>query len=189
MAYRYPELARFMAGHWATSAVHAVPVFGEKGAWLEHFVFDAFYNFPLTVRRRVKRRAAAQRGLRPRYAHAPAFAVAGMGLLAGLDFGWFRLRGAVPALKSVWGVAILTALLVAAFVSRAAGGAGLGRRILLGTASGALTGLLYAFANTWLPAIYGAAPGAGGLGAKCLWNVFLFAVAGVVGAAVAETRP
>ncbi|MBM3312234.1 MAG: hypothetical protein FJY80_12095, partial [Candidatus Aminicenantes bacterium] len=43
MAYRYPELARFMAGHWATGAVHRVPIFGEKGAWLEHFVFDAFY--------------------------------------------------------------------------------------------------------------------------------------------------
>ena len=48
MAYRYPDLARFMAGHWATGAVHIVPIFGEKGAWLEHFVFDIFYNFPLT---------------------------------------------------------------------------------------------------------------------------------------------
>ncbi|MCP4151722.1 MAG: hypothetical protein GY757_28520, partial [bacterium] len=28
MAYRYPELARFMAGHWATEAVHIVPVTG-----------------------------------------------------------------------------------------------------------------------------------------------------------------
>ncbi len=47
MAYRFPELARFMAGHWATEAVHIVPVFGERGAWLEHAVFDAFYNYPL----------------------------------------------------------------------------------------------------------------------------------------------
>ena len=31
MAYRFPELARFMAGHWATEAVHVVPVFGERG--------------------------------------------------------------------------------------------------------------------------------------------------------------
>ena len=29
MTQRYPALARFMAGHWATEAVHAVPVFGE----------------------------------------------------------------------------------------------------------------------------------------------------------------
>ena len=31
MTYRYPALARFMAGHWATEAVHVVPVFGETG--------------------------------------------------------------------------------------------------------------------------------------------------------------
>jgi len=36
MTQRYPALARFMAGHWATEAVHAVPVFGERGALLEH---------------------------------------------------------------------------------------------------------------------------------------------------------
>ena len=36
MTYRYPTLARFMAGHWATESVHAVPVFGESGALLEH---------------------------------------------------------------------------------------------------------------------------------------------------------
>jgi hypothetical protein len=38
--------ARFMAGHWVTSAVYIVPVFEENGTWLEHFVFDVFYNFP-----------------------------------------------------------------------------------------------------------------------------------------------
>lgn len=188
MAYRYPELARFMAGHWATSAVHIVPVFGEKGAWLEHFVFDAFYNFPLTVQRRVKRRAEARRTLTPRYVQAPLLALAGVALLAGLDFGWFKASGAVPALKNVWWVGLWVPFLVAALVSRAAGGAALGRRIVLGTASGALTGLLYALANTYVPALYGAAAGDGGLAAKSLWHIFLFAVAGVVGAVVAETR-
>ncbi|HYA48865.1 MAG TPA: hypothetical protein VEG35_04115, partial [Burkholderiales bacterium] len=188
MAYRYPELARFMAGHWATGAVHVVPVFGEKGAWLEHFVFDAFYNFPLTVRRRVRRRAEARRGLEPSYGHAPAFALAGAALLAGLDLGWFRTSGAVPALKDAWWIGLWVPVLVGAVVSRWAGGASLGRRILLGTGSGALTGLLYALANTYLPALYGASAGAGGLAVKSLWYVFLFALAGVVGAAVAETR-
>jgi hypothetical protein len=52
MAYRYPVLARFMATHWATETVHIVPVFGEKGALLEHWVFRLFYNWPLTIRRR-----------------------------------------------------------------------------------------------------------------------------------------
>ncbi len=44
-------LARFMAGRWAKSIVHIVPVFGEKGGLLEHAVFDAFFNLPLSIRR------------------------------------------------------------------------------------------------------------------------------------------
>jgi hypothetical protein len=188
MAYRYPELARFMAGHWATSAVHIVPVFGEKGAWLEHFVFDAFYNFPLTIQRRVRRRAESRKGRTPRYAQAPLLALAGTALLAGLDLVWFRTNGAVPALKNVWWIALWVPLFVAALASRGAGGAALGRRILLGTASGALTGLLYALANTFLPALYGAAPDPARLAVKSLWHVFLFALVATVGAIIAETR-
>ncbi len=46
MVTSYPALSRFMASRWATGAVHIVPVFGEKGALLEHFVFDSFFNLP-----------------------------------------------------------------------------------------------------------------------------------------------
>lgn len=49
MTATYPQLARFMAGRWATQAVHIVPVFGEKGALLEHWVFDLFFNVPQMV--------------------------------------------------------------------------------------------------------------------------------------------
>ncbi|MGD1008695.1 MAG: hypothetical protein ABR951_00930 [Candidatus Aminicenantales bacterium] len=188
MAYRYPDLARFMAAHWATSAVHIVPVFGEKGAWLEHFVFDAFYNFPLTVQRRVKRRAEARKALTARYAQAPLLVLAGTALLAGLDFAWFKATGAVPSLKNVWWMVLWVPAFVGAFVSRAAGGVPLGRRILLGTASGALAGLLYALANTFLPALYGAAADPGGLAVKALWHIFLFTLVAAVGAMIAETR-
>ena len=48
MTYRYPALARFMAGHWATEAVHVVPVFGERGALLEHKIFNLFYKDDFT---------------------------------------------------------------------------------------------------------------------------------------------
>jgi len=58
MVTTYPALARFMGGRWATNAVHVVPVFGEKGALLEHMVFDLFFNVPrilgLWAGRRVK---------------------------------------------------------------------------------------------------------------------------------------
>jgi len=54
-----PALARFMAGRWATSAVRMVPVFGERGGLFEHAVFDTFFNFPLSLRRRFKTRPLA----------------------------------------------------------------------------------------------------------------------------------
>ncbi|MBM4148029.1 MAG: hypothetical protein FJ224_03195 [Lentisphaerae bacterium] len=46
MATAFPVLSRFIASRWARSAVNIMPVFGEKGALLEHFVFDWFYNRP-----------------------------------------------------------------------------------------------------------------------------------------------
>jgi hypothetical protein len=49
-----PALARFLAGRWAKSLVHVVPVFGEKGGLLEHAVFDFFFNLPLSVKQRFK---------------------------------------------------------------------------------------------------------------------------------------
>ncbi|MBN1948306.1 MAG: hypothetical protein JW784_01050, partial [Candidatus Cloacimonetes bacterium] len=69
MAYRYPALARFMAGHWATEAVHIVPVFGEKGAWLEHKVFGLFYNWPLTLKRQHQLRYQLKKSVTNRYWH------------------------------------------------------------------------------------------------------------------------
>lgn len=189
MAYRYPDLARFMAGHWATSAVHIVPVFGEKGAWLEHFVFDAFYNFPLTIQRRVRRRAEARAGMKPRYVHAPFLALAGGAVLAGLDFVWLRSTGVVPALKNVWWIALWVPVFVAALAARWAGGASLIRRILVGAATGALTGIAYAFANSFLPPLYGAPGNPGALAVKALWHLFLFTLVAAAGAIVAETRP
>jgi hypothetical protein len=58
MTYRYPTLACFMAGFWATRAVRFVPVFGESGALLEHKVFTLCYNLPLTIRRKLYRERA-----------------------------------------------------------------------------------------------------------------------------------
>jgi hypothetical protein len=189
MAYRYPDLARFMASHWATEAVHSIPVFGEKGAWLEHFVFDAFYNFPLTVRRRIRRRAEARSQMKPRTAQAPAFLLAGTLLLAGVDFAWFQAKGIPPQLKDIWWITLWIPAVVAALVSRGAGGMAFGRRILLGTGSGALTGLLYVLVNTFLPALYGEPSDPNGLAVKSLEHIILFAIVAAVGAIVAETRP
>ncbi len=49
MVTAYPEFSQFMAGRWAASAVHIIPVFGEKGALVEHMVFDMFFNVPRVI--------------------------------------------------------------------------------------------------------------------------------------------
>jgi len=46
MTTTYPNLARFMASRWATQMVHIIPVFGEQGALMEHWIFDLFFNRP-----------------------------------------------------------------------------------------------------------------------------------------------
>ncbi len=51
MVAHYPKLARFMGGRWSTKMVHVVPVFGERGGLLEHFVFDLFFNMPISLRK------------------------------------------------------------------------------------------------------------------------------------------
>lgn len=58
MVTTYPALARFMASRWATGAVRLVPVFGEKGGLLEHFVFDLFFNLPRVFARWARPRMA-----------------------------------------------------------------------------------------------------------------------------------
>jgi hypothetical protein len=56
MVTKYPALARFLAGKWATNIVGFVPVFGEKGALFEHKMFDLFFNVPLTIKRKFSRK-------------------------------------------------------------------------------------------------------------------------------------
>jgi len=61
MVKEFPSLARFMAGRWATRMVGFVPVFGERGALLEHWIFDIFFNVPLSIKRRFLQRSASTR--------------------------------------------------------------------------------------------------------------------------------
>lgn len=56
MVAKFPALSRLMAGRWATGIVHIIPVFGERGALLEHWVFDLFFNVPISVRRSFRKK-------------------------------------------------------------------------------------------------------------------------------------
>ena len=197
MAYRYPDLARFMAGHWATGAVHIVPVFGERGALLEHAVFDLFYNFPLNIRRRVRERQEKRAGSRARYWHLSLCLLGGILLLAAMDIVYFNLAGHIPTFGNIWWLALWIPALAAAASSGWAGGATLPRRMALGVSCGALTGLLYAASNTLLR--YFLSPETGEaltslqllarIAPTALWWMFLFTILAVISAFLVETRP
>jgi hypothetical protein len=194
MAYRYPDLARFMAGHWATGAMHIVPVFGEKGAWLEHFVFDTFYNYPLTVQRRMQKRAEARRG-RPRRAwHVLVLALAGTALLGAMSFGFFMLRGGLPALGDVWWLAVWVPFFTAWLSARWAGGATVGRRVAYGFFGGIAIGIGWAVVNHVIPGWFAGGPGAGvggtvgKLALQAVWQAFIFGLVSALGGFIAETR-
>jgi len=64
MIHRYPILARFVATRWATHVTERIPVFGERGALLEHGVFNLFFNVPVSVRQRWSERAPERTKLR-----------------------------------------------------------------------------------------------------------------------------
>lgn len=195
MAYRYPDLARFMAGHWATEAVHFVPVFGERGALLEHGIFDLFYNYPLTVRRRIMVRQKQRAGLKSRYWTILPCAAAGTGLLLLMDFFTFKLIGHVPKWGEIWWLGIWVPFLTATAAARLSGGAPLVKRIIAASAAGILAGVFYSFGHSFLSVLL-VGPGIqpplrqilsrGGM--MALWLGFLSAFSAVPGAVIAETR-
>jgi len=130
MTYHYPTLARFMAGHWATEATHMVPVFGERGALLEHGVFCLFYNWPLTIRRRMHRRAQIRATINPRYWPIVFWALAGAWIFRLIDLVYLKISGQLPGLMQIWWLAALIPVLFGAAVTLSAGGASLGKRII-----------------------------------------------------------
>jgi hypothetical protein len=195
MAYRFPELARFMAGHWATEAVHVVPIFGERGAWLEHAVFDMFYNYPLSLGIRIRERDARSAKTKPRAWGIPLAVLLGMGLLALLDFLFVRSAGRVPILKDVWWAAFIVPVAAGFLASLWSRKKRMGKRVVAGVMTGALAGLAYGAVNTFLTPLFpGLAAAAGpvalngALALTVLWKVFIFALLAIPGALIAETR-
>ncbi|MHB8054078.1 MAG: hypothetical protein ACYDH3_02370 [Candidatus Aminicenantales bacterium] len=196
MTYRYPDLARFMAGHWANEAVHRVPVFGEKGAWLEHFVFDMFYNFPLTLRRRIRTRAEKRAGEPKRIWTTPLIVVAAAAVLGALIWGFAAISGVPPAFRRIWGLGIWVPVIAGAAVARAAAGLRMGQRVVSAMIGGAVLGLfagiapyIDALSPFFGPAVYSADSSFGMALAKSgIAMALLFGLLGVIGAVIAETR-
>jgi hypothetical protein len=186
MTYRYPALARFMAGHWATEAVHIVPVFGERGALLEHWVFCLFYNWPLTIRRRMGKRIQMRATLKPRYWHIFPSAIAGAILFGLADLTYTRMLGDLPGLKDIWWLVIVVPVLCGASVTLGAGGAALWKRIIGGAICGGAVGLLYTAVSTILG--YGWQDRLSEVATNGVWRVFVFAILSTLGAILTEIK-
>ena len=184
MTYRYPALARFMASHWATEATHIVPVFGERGALLEHEVFCLFYNRPLTIRRRMRKRAQIRAAMKPRYWHLALYAALGAGIFAIADLKYLDNFSRLPNLRDIWWLTILVPLLCGAWVTLGAGGVVLWKRIVAAAICGAVTGLLYTAVSAIL--IYSGQAENQSIGITCLWRVFIFPIFSTIGAIITE---
>jgi hypothetical protein len=175
-----------MAAHWATEAVHIVPVFGERGALLEHWVFCLFYNWPLTIRRRMRKQAQMRASMEPRYWHVGLCAIAAMIAFSIADFAYIRIAGHQPTLMDIWWLAVLVPLVCGATVTFGCGGAVLWKRIVAAAACGAVLGLLY----TAMSAILGHAGlfTIGEIITVCAWRIFVFAVLATIGAILTELK-
>lgn len=169
MTYRYPAMARFMAAHWATDAVHIVPVFGERGALLEHAIFCGFYNWPLTVRRRMRARAALREKLQPRYWHIPLLSAAAACILAFFVKWHFNTAAGLLCFGA------------GAFTTIFCGNATFMKRISLSAICGLLTALIY----TLLFFVLGNEFTRHQI-ISALWHCFGFTLAAVGGAIITE---
>jgi len=183
MSYHYPAISRFMAAHWATDATHIVPVFGERGALLEHWVFCLFYNWPLTIRRKMRNVGKVRASLRPRYWHAGLCIVSTVGVLGLTSSHYLANVGRVPSLVEIWWLAIAVPLTCGVAVTLGCGGAILWKRVVTATACGVLAGLLYTV--VWIM-VGGGPVSMGKIMIECRLNAIVFGILSTIGALVAE---
>jgi hypothetical protein len=192
MTYRYPAMARFMAAHWATDAVHIVPVFGERGALLEHWIFCLFYNWPLTVRRRMQRISEVRVSLSARIWHIPLAAVLAVGIFAAAHYGYFSKTSIAPTPDNQWYIKPLFCLIffipiaAGAAITRYAGGLSRIKRVVSAAICGLAIGVGYSLlawkmeqnwdieqVQLWIPMI---------------WRAFAMAIFCTIGALITEIR-
>ncbi len=187
MTYRYPALARFMAGHWATDAVHVVPVFGEHGALLERWAFDVFYNWPLTIRRRVRERVARRSHQQQRRYHAPLLAAGTTLVLSGANWGLYALSGVAPGLEHTGILLASLTFVTGALATLMAGGTPLASRIAQAASTGLAAGVLSSALSLALFVFrFGAVATSYAAATDACWRGFIGAVLAVIGAVVAE---
>lgn len=189
MTYRYPAMARFMASHWATDAVHIVPVFGEGGALLERCAFNLCYNWPLTIRRRMGCVAEMRKTLSARMWHIPLVAAVVAVLLIAMHQLYHQRTGQIPVKENFWFLKALWpfagAILCGWMTMIFAGGLRLGRRIIWATLCGVVTGLAYSIGAIVLERTWQLAEPTA-LFFPIIWRCFAFAIFATIAALIRE---
>ena len=184
MTYRYPALARFMAGHWATEAVHIVPVFGERGALLEHKIFNLFYNWPLTIRHRMAKRSQLRSTMPPRHWHVGLCSLAAIAVFVSVDLIYLNNSAGLPPLKQIWGLALAIPLISGAVITLGAAGAELKYRIVGAALCGVISG---AFSTMISAGLFSGNPVAWSeIMVNSLWRFFIFTIFSIVGLLITE---
>jgi len=181
MTNRYPALARFMAGHWATEAVHIIPVFGERGALLEHWIFGLFYNWPLTIRRQMSERAEIRKTLPPRYWHIPPILLITSAVFFLTDNLYLVQFDSLPGIRSIWWIAIIIPYISGSLLTLGYRGIFLSKRIVLSTFSGIIVGLIYSASSYKLGFNEN-------IIVELLWRCFIFAIFSTVGCMLTELK-
>jgi len=179
MTYKYPAMARFMAGHWATGAVNMIPVFGENGALAEHWVFGIFYNKPLTIRRQMSKRAEIRKSQKPRLWHIPILVLFFSALYGVSDYLFMTSRNFLPAIKEVWWLGISLSFILGSLITIFAGGLLFSKRVIWAAISGIIVSILYSgvsYSFGFESSII----------AESLWRFFIFVVFTTIGTIITE---
>jgi hypothetical protein len=150
---------------------------------LEHKVFTAFYNLPLTLRGRMSRRAKQRASRPPRRWHLLPLAVAGGCVLGAAEFLWGRFSGHTPTLGEIWWCLLLAPLACGSLFTLLAGGTVLGRRIAGAAICGIAAGLAFSAMSA---AMAGPDLTPAQLVTGTLWRVFILGVLSPLGAIVTE---
>jgi len=158
----------------------------------EHWIFCAFYNWPLTVRRRMQRISEIRTSLKTRLWHIPLAAGVAIVLFAAAHYGYFIKSGIAPMTDNKWFIKPLFCLVfflplaTGWAVTRFAGGLSRIKRVGAAAICGLCIGIVYSLAafmmeRQWdLEQVQLLVP--------MVWRAFAMAIFCTIGALITEIR-
>jgi hypothetical protein len=153
---------------------------------LEHWVFCLFYNWPLTIRHRIRKRIQLRASIQKRFWHIGVCAVVAAVIFGLADFAYLKNIGELPSLKAIWWLSVFVPMLCGSIVTLGCGGATLGERFFGAVVCGAMVGILYTAVSAMLVLSSGILVGA--VTTNLLWRIFIFSILSFLGAVITELK-